>query len=54
MFGNTTRLFRLIALIASGAVVFQATTGCTQTLQAIQTGLLAALTGAAFYLAQNV
>jgi len=53
MNSNWNRTTRWLLLAASGAVLLQ-TSGCDLFLQTLQTGLLAALTGITFYLAQNV
>lgn len=48
-----SNLKRFIIMVATGAMMFQAA-GCDLTLQAISTGLLAAIAGITFYLAKNV
>ncbi|GMV96275.1 MAG: hypothetical protein HRF43_17900 [Phycisphaerae bacterium] len=50
MFSNPRRV---LVMIATGCLLLQAP-GCDLTLQAISTGLLAALTGITFFLARNV
>ncbi len=50
---NWGRVWRWLALLASGAVVLQAG-GCDLTLQFIQTGLLGAIAGITYFLARNV
>jgi|GEM_PF-1260107 len=54
MLSHPTRLLRWVALIASGAIVFQNTASCDLIFQAVQTGLLAVLTGGTLFLASNV
>lgn len=48
-----SRLKSALLVIATGCVMLQAP-ACDTTLQAISTGLLAALTGITFFLARNV
>ena len=43
---------RVLLLIATGCVLFQ-TTACSNTLQLVSTGLLAALTGIGYYIARK-
>ncbi len=43
---------RLLLLIATGCVLLQ-TPACSNTLQVVSTGLLAALTGIAYYIARK-
>ncbi len=47
------RFKRVFLLIGTGCLLLQ-TPACDTTLQAISTGLLAALTGITFFLARNV
>ena len=54
MLSHSTRWFRWLVLIASGAIVFQTATSCDQFYQAAQTGLLGILAGTTYYLAKNV
>ena len=51
---NWTRCLRWLALIASGAMMLQTTAGCTDTLLAVQTAILAGIGGGVYYLARNV
>lgn len=44
---------RILMMIATGCLLLQAP-GCDLTLQAVSTGLLAALTGITFFLARNI
>jgi len=53
MFNRSSRFYRWLTLAASGCILLQAP-GCDTTLQFIQTGLLAAITGLTFFLARNV
>jgi hypothetical protein len=51
---NWSRIGRWLALVSSGAVVFQTATGCDLALQFIQTGLLGAIGGMLYFLSRNV
>ena len=53
MYTKRNRVTRWLLLVASGAVVLNAA-GCDFYFQAIQTGLLGALTVMTFFLARNV
>ena len=53
MLGKPNRFSRWLILIASGAVLLQAT-GCEFVMQALQTGFLGAMTAGIYYLARNV
>ena len=53
MLGKPNRFSHWLTLIASGAVLLQAT-GCEFTMQALQTGFLGAITAGIFYLARSV
>jgi len=54
MYSKFNRALRWFTLLASGMVLFQATAGCIPTLEVVQTGLLAGITGILIFLAQNV
>ncbi len=53
MLRKLNRCSRWLTLIASGAVLLQAT-GCDFVMQALQTGFLGAITGGVYYLARNI